>query len=120
MAQLEQAREQAHRTQQALAEVSATATSRDRMVSATVDAQGAVTGLKFHSTRYRSMAAAELSAALLDTIRQAQDEATAQVSQLLQPVMPGGLDLGDALGGHGNLSEMLDAFTHGSLPGQRG
>jgi hypothetical protein len=89
------------------------------MVSATVDARGAVTELKFHTTRYRTMAPAELSAVLVDTIGKAQQEVAAKMEEILGPITPEALEIGDVTSSHPELAEMLEAFGRGALPGQQ-
>ncbi|UUU23654.1 YbaB/EbfC family nucleoid-associated protein [Streptomyces sp. DSM 40750] len=118
--QLDEALDRAGQAQEALTAVSGTATSKDRLVSATVDARGTVTDLKFHTTRYRTMAPSELSALLLDTIGRAQQEVMAQMDEVLGPIAPEDLEIGDVTSGRTELAELLEAFGLGTLPGQRG
>ncbi|QHF95312.1 YbaB/EbfC family DNA-binding protein [Streptomyces sp. NHF165] len=119
LARLQEAREQARAARESLDGISATATARDRLLSVTVDARGIVQDVRFHTTRYRSMAAAELSAAVLETIGRAQEEAAEEMRSALAPVMPDGIDLDAAVEGHSRHDEMLDAFVRGCLPGQQ-
>ena len=118
--QLDEALERADQAQEALTAVSGTATSKDHLVSAMVDARGAVTELKFHTTRYRTMAPSELSAVLLDTIGKAQQEASAHLEEVLGPIGPEDLEIGDVTSGRAELADMLEAFGRGRLPGQQG
>ncbi|MGW3652426.1 YbaB/EbfC family nucleoid-associated protein [Streptomyces sp. NPDC000878] len=116
---MDEALERAGQAQEALREVSGTATSKDRLVSATVDARGSVTELKFHTTRYRAMAPTELSAVLLDTIGRAQREAAAHLEEVLGPVGPEDLEIDDVTSARPELAEMLEAFGLGRIPGQQ-
>ncbi|WP_051814028.1 YbaB/EbfC family nucleoid-associated protein [Kitasatospora sp. MBT63] len=50
----------------------ASATSKDRLVTAVVGAQGQVVSLTFHTTGYRSMAPAELAKAVTDVLNTAR------------------------------------------------
>ncbi|MFD9287626.1 YbaB/EbfC family nucleoid-associated protein [Streptomyces sp. NPDC060030] len=119
---MDEALEQAGQAQAALSEISATATSKDRLVTATVDARGTLTELKFNSSRYRSMAPTELAALLAETISKAQEDVHGQMMETF-----GGFD-GHDLDSVKNLlsdrpeqaelHEMLDAFVNGRLPGQ--
>jgi DNA-binding protein YbaB len=120
--QLDEALAQAGQAREALSELSATATSKDRLVTATVDARGTLTELKFNSSRYRSMAPSELSAVLTETIGRAQREVTSQMMETFGGIDGFDLDsVKDMLSSrpeHAELHEMLDAFTEGRLPGQ--
>lgn len=78
-----------------------------------------MTDLKFHGTRYRTMAPTELSALLLDTITRARQEALGQLDDVLGPVGPEDLEIGDVTSGRTDLAELLEAFGLGTLPGQR-
>ncbi|MFE9360581.1 YbaB/EbfC family nucleoid-associated protein [Streptomyces olivaceoviridis] len=101
--------------------ISAMATSKDRLVTATVDARGTLTELKFNSSRYRSMAPSELSAVLTETIAKAQKDVTDQMKDIFGET-DGHLDtVKDILNGSSyqdELHEMLEAFIDGRLPGQ--
>jgi uncharacterized protein YPO0396 len=78
-----------------------TATSTDRAVQATVDAQGRLTALTLKGTAYRNLAPGELADRIRSTVRAAQDAvagaALAAVVDLvpagLRPVLAGKLDL---------------------------
>lgn len=88
--------ERLRRTQRSLSEASASlesadaeAVSRDRMVSARVNARGEVAELRFHTSKYRTMAPAELSAAVLDVIGRAREEMERRVSEAFADLAPG-------------------------------
>ncbi|MFC7742970.1 YbaB/EbfC family nucleoid-associated protein [Nocardiopsis composta] len=88
--------ERLRETQRSLAEASANlesataeAVSRDRTVSAKVNAKGEITELKFHTSKYRTMAPAELSAAVLDVIGRARAEMEQQVADAFGSLAPG-------------------------------
>jgi DNA-binding protein YbaB len=82
-----------------LQELSASATSPQRLVTATVGAQGEVTALKFHSDGYRSMAQSELEHVLLDTIKRARRHVMDQMKDLVGPLAPVGASIDDILEG---------------------
>ncbi|MET7685127.1 YbaB/EbfC family nucleoid-associated protein [Streptomyces sp. NPDC005423] len=69
-----------------LREASVTVTSKDRSVEVTVGAQGDVRNLRFHDGTYRSMAPAQLSAVLLETIGQARARMARQVTDTYRPI----------------------------------
>jgi YbaB/EbfC DNA-binding family protein len=56
--------------------VSGTAVSKDRMITAAVDAQGRLVELRLDGDRYRRLAPAELTARIVETVRAAQDDAS--------------------------------------------
>jgi DNA-binding protein YbaB len=90
----------------------ATATSNDHMVSVTVDSRGDIAELKFHTTRYRSMAPAELAAAVTGVIAEARAQMAELVAETLAPLAPRGLSPADRLpGGNGELERMRDELA---------
>ena len=64
------------------------------MVSATVDSRGVLVGLKFNTTRYRTMAPAQLAAAITEVVEQANAEMSAAVNEIMAPLR----DIGNARG----------------------
>jgi DNA-binding protein YbaB len=80
-------------------ELSASATSPQRLLTATVGAQGEVTALKFHSDGYRSMAQSELEHVLLETIKRARQQVMDQMKELANPLAPAGVSIDDVLEG---------------------
>lgn len=83
-------------TQQRLAQASANlesataeAVSKDRMVSATVNARGEIAELRFHTDKYRSMAPAELASAVKDVVERARRDVAQQVSDAMGGLAPG-------------------------------
>jgi YbaB/EbfC DNA-binding family len=69
------------------------ATSKDRMVTATVDSRGRLTDLKLVGTRYRQLAAAELTTRIVETIRAAQEDAARASAAALGGLLPDGLGM---------------------------
>ncbi|MFE2413408.1 YbaB/EbfC family nucleoid-associated protein [Kitasatospora sp. NPDC059408] len=82
-------------------------TSKDRMITAVLGAQGEVVSLTFHTTAYRSMAPAQLSAALTDVLNRARADMGAKVTEslgtfeglgeMLRTSMTGGTELDELL-----------------------
>ncbi|MFJ3671524.1 YbaB/EbfC family nucleoid-associated protein [Streptomyces sp. NPDC090106] len=72
--------------EQRLREATVTVTSRDRSVEVTVGAQGDLKALRFHDGRYRSMAPAQLSAVVMETIGQARARMSRQVVETYRPI----------------------------------
>ncbi|MFF4380816.1 YbaB/EbfC family nucleoid-associated protein [Kitasatospora sp. NPDC001547] len=77
----------------------ASATSKDRMVTATVGAQGQVVSLVFHTTAYRTMAPAQLGTAIADVLNTARADL--------------GERLAEAMGSFSGLGETLRASMTG-------
>lgn len=75
-----------------LGEVSATTTSKDRLISATVDAQGVISGLKLTGQSWREMSAKELTSKIIDVVTQAQEDARQRSAELLAGLSPAGID----------------------------
>ncbi|MFF3503124.1 YbaB/EbfC family nucleoid-associated protein [Streptomyces sp. NPDC003247] len=69
-----------------LREASVTVTSKDRSVEVTVGAQGELRALRFQDGKYRSMAPAQLSAVLMETIGRARARMARQVVDTYRPI----------------------------------
>jgi DNA-binding protein YbaB len=82
-------------------------TSKDRMVTVTVDSQGQLVDLKISGTRYRQIAPAELTARILETAKQAQELARSKTMEAFSEMLPPGL--AEAMKGGFNLDGMIDA-----------
>ncbi|MDE3721918.1 YbaB/EbfC family nucleoid-associated protein [Nocardiopsis sp. N85] len=85
------------------------ATARNRLVTATVDATGVLTGLVFHTDAYRGMAAAELSATLVEVIDRAQRRMADRVARAYDVFAPEGVDTAAVLRGEMDVDEALRA-----------
>lgn len=90
-----------------LAESSMTVTAKNRAVSVTVDGQGDLMELKFPTNAYRTMAPAELSSLLVETIRTAREQARESTSELLQTFLPGGISSYDMLNNPIDFEEIM-------------
>jgi hypothetical protein len=104
----EQARIQA--ATEHMSSISGSAVSKDRVVTATVDSQGRLVDLKLAGTRYRKLAPAELTASIVATVRQAQDDAARAAATALSGLLPEGLGL--PVGGELDLDAMFDAAVN--------
>jgi len=107
MVQLRERREAMARIQRDLAEARFTADSKNRAVSVTVDSRGEPVDIKFRTSSYRSMAPAELSQLLLETIAVARDEAKTAAVAAFGPLLPPGTPLADLMSGQLNFEEMM-------------
>ncbi|AUY52733.1 YbaB/EbfC family nucleoid-associated protein [Streptomyces sp. CB01881] len=94
-------------TAKELEAATASATSKDRMVTAVVGAQGQVVSLTFHTSAYRSMAPAELGRVLTEVLNTARADigerviegmsAFSGLGEMLRSSMTGGTELDDLL-----------------------
>ncbi|MFF7634569.1 YbaB/EbfC family nucleoid-associated protein [Kitasatospora sp. NPDC008050] len=85
----------------------ASITSKDRMVTAVVGAQGQVVSLTFHTTAYRSMAPAELSKVLTDVLNEARADMGAKVTESMRSFQGLGEMLRNSMTGGTELDELL-------------
>ncbi|MET9921977.1 YbaB/EbfC family nucleoid-associated protein [Streptomyces sp. NPDC059605] len=107
MAGLAEQTRKIQQVQEELATASASATSKDRMVTASVNAHGEVLSFKFHTEGYRTMPAAQLAEVLKTTVNAARLEMNNKVSGSVRPLMGTQDDLAKGLFGGGELDELL-------------
>ncbi|CAL9378577.1 hypothetical protein SUDANB121_01018 [Nocardiopsis dassonvillei] len=81
--------------------------AKNRLVAATVDGTGRLTELKFHTDGYRSMAPAELSAAIVEVVGRAQRQMAARVARVYEAFTPEGVDPQAAMRGDLDPEETL-------------
>jgi DNA-binding protein YbaB len=96
-------------TTKAIAEAETSTSSRDRLIEATVDGQGRLTGLKITGRRFRELSAAELAAKIVETVRAAQDEQTTKTATALARFAPPGVDLAAMIDGSASPADLLAA-----------
>lgn len=89
--------------------VEATATSEDRLVEASVDGQGRLTGVRLAGRRWRELAPKELCARIVEVVNRAQDKAAAETAALAGGLMPQGMDLAALRGPGPDLEAMFAA-----------
>ncbi|MFF7758964.1 YbaB/EbfC family nucleoid-associated protein [Streptomyces griseorubiginosus] len=85
MAELDATRAAVARAEAELAEAAVTVRSKDRSVEVTVGPQGELTGLRFLEDRYRTMAAGQLAASVLEAAAEARGLMARQVMDLFEP-----------------------------------
>jgi DNA-binding protein YbaB len=91
-----------------LKEVKTKVTSKDGMITVTLDSRGGLSAIAFNTAKFRRMAPAELGDALVQVIRQAQTQAREQVMSAYRPFLPSGLGLDDLLSGKGDFNRIFD------------
>lgn len=114
-AMLTNLREQRERMAEAAKEmraVTASATTKDRMIKATVDSRGRLTELAFSGNRWRDLAPKEFAAKVVDVITRAQDKSMKAVTGLAAGVAPEGIDIAQILENGPDLSDMLADITN--------
>jgi DNA-binding protein YbaB len=114
---LQQAEERLRQTEQRLAmmrkkveETRVTARSADNLITAVVDGQGELVSITFTTAKWRRMAPAELSAALVKTVNQAREDSRAELMRLYSGIMPERLLPPGAAEGRTSLREMFDGL----------
>lgn len=76
-----------------LNDVTASATTKDRTVKATVDGQGRLVELAIQGQKWREMAPKELCAKIVEVVTEAQLQASAASVGLMAGLVPAGVDL---------------------------
>ncbi len=107
LAEIQKQRENLARLQQGAPEISGSARSKRRQVSATVDAKGELIELTFHGTGYRSLAPAELATIIVDTVRDAREEAHRQLWDIVGDNFPNGTQFVDVINGDYDWTDSL-------------
>jgi Zn-dependent protease with chaperone function len=105
--------------QQALSSSTESATAKDRSITVVVGAQGEVTAIRFHTERYREMAADELSAALVDLISRARTRMSERVAAAFAPLAGVGEALRSSMVGGTELDGLLDRMRAAGAPARR-
>ncbi|WP_223199512.1 YbaB/EbfC family nucleoid-associated protein [Solihabitans fulvus] len=103
LADYRRGREQLAAVQRTLASITASATSADGLVTATVGAQGTLTGLVLHETAYQRHRPAELAELVVRTTAVAAATAAERANQVIGAVLPADADPAAVLGGRADL-----------------
>jgi DNA-binding protein YbaB len=83
-------------------------TSKDGMVTVTLDGRSELTSIAFNTAKFRRMAPAELSAVLVETINRARSEGRARVIGAYRSMFPNGMDLDAIMTGKFSADTMFD------------
>jgi len=118
LAELRSAQERINDAVAKAQEVTATAATKDKVVSATVDGHGRLTGVTFRGSRWRDLAPKELGARIVEAVTQAQDEAAATTAELMSGLVPNQPDLAQFRDLGPQLDAMFDAAV-ADEPGER-
>ncbi|OXM52248.1 hypothetical protein CFP75_10985 [Amycolatopsis alba DSM 44262] len=93
-----------------LASRTSSATSMDRMVTVTMNAQNSVVGLKFNTTKYRSMPPEQLARTLLDVLETARLQMANTAVEVFGPLMDQRDDLRAAMTGGTEVDKAFSAL----------
>jgi DNA-binding protein YbaB len=111
----QQALDELRRTQQQLRTVrselqdkATKVTSKDGMVTVTLDGRSEIAGIAFNTAKFRRMAPAELGSVLVETISQARAQGRSRVVDAYRSLMPKGMDIDAIMAGKFNLDKMFD------------
>ncbi|GAA3211209.1 YbaB/EbfC family nucleoid-associated protein [Nonomuraea helvata] len=86
--EVNQQTEQLKKMQEKVGELSATASSKDGMVTVTVGPRGEVRTIDFDPRVYRKLSPSELSAVIVQQIERATSEVSAGMKELMEPFVP--------------------------------
>ncbi|MEV4629538.1 YbaB/EbfC family nucleoid-associated protein [Micromonospora sp. NPDC049523] len=92
-----------------------TITSKDRMLSVTINGRGEILKLTFANTRYRQMAPAELASLITETIAAARAETLTQLADVAGDEVLPGISFRDLAGGAVGLDQVVNSFLSASL-----
>lgn len=108
MAAVHEQRDKLMRQQRSLNEITATVRSKRRQVSATVDARGELVELMFHGQSYRHMSPEDLGRLVVQTVREARNDAQTQLWESMGDSLPPGADIDDLVNGRYDWSEAIN------------
>ena len=122
LADLERQKAAVGRLQQDLADAETTIAPKSRAISVTVDGRGELTGVRFPTTAYRTMAPAELGKLITDTIGEAREQARLKAAEIFAEVMPTGVPVLEMLKGpvdYNSVAARIRAAGDETGPGRR-
>ncbi|GJF32999.1 hypothetical protein KNE206_56990 [Kitasatospora sp. NE20-6] len=107
MAAMAEQRTKMEEARRELEKATASATSKDRLITAKVGPQGQVVSLTFHNTGYREMAPVQLGALLTDVLNEARASMGEKVIASMKSFQGLGDILRDSMTGGTDLDELL-------------
>ncbi|MFF1908935.1 YbaB/EbfC family nucleoid-associated protein [Kitasatospora sp. NPDC058218] len=108
MAEMQSELARAEEMQKEMNELTASVTSKDRMVTVKVGSQGQVVSMTFHTNDYREMAPAELAKVLTDSLNEARAAVGEQVAERIGRFDGMGETLRLSMTGGTELDEILE------------
>jgi DNA-binding protein YbaB len=100
MAEYDKARDDLTKMQKTVQATSGKARSKNRMLSVEVDGRGDITELKFHNQTWRTMAPGELCKLIVQTIKEAQENARKEAYSSMSSLLPAGVDVSELVSGN--------------------
>jgi DNA-binding protein YbaB len=83
-------------------------TSKDGMITVTLDGKSELTAIAFNTAKFRRMAPAELSAVLIETINRARSEGRARTVDAFRSMFPSGMDIDAIMAGKFSVDKTFD------------
>jgi DNA-binding protein YbaB len=108
LAELQRTQERLQAARQKLHHNSTKVTSKDGMVTVTLDERGDVASIAFNTPKFRRLAPAELGSVLVETIRRARAESRNAMISAYRPLMPDGLDIEQIMSGKFSADGIFD------------
>jgi DNA-binding protein YbaB len=109
MAELTRTQERLTKLRDTMAAKPFKVTSKDGMVTVTLDQRGDIKDIKFNTVKYRRMAPAELSAALVEVLTKARAEGRAELMKAYKPFLPPGMDIEKMMSGKVDVDGILNS-----------
>jgi DNA-binding protein YbaB len=101
--------------QERMTSASSVVESPDKMVVATFDGRGELVQLKFTTTKYRTMAPAELAATLMDTLKRGRTAAFSKIDEMAgRDVLPG-INFGELAAGKLDVNEVVGTLISSAI-----
>ncbi|MFE0022039.1 YbaB/EbfC family nucleoid-associated protein [Amycolatopsis sp. NPDC059021] len=91
-------------------EATTTVRAKDQSLEMKFDGRGELTDLTFNTSKYRSMAPAELASVIVETLRKGRAESQQKVSELMGTAAVPGLDLDGLTSGKVRPDEMINSL----------
>ena len=107
MAQFTEQRAKLEETQRDLQKVTVSVTPKDHLLTVTMGIAGELKDIKFHRNDYATMAPAELSAILVDTINKAREKAASKAQTAFSELAGFSAGLRDSLAGGPELDDIF-------------
>lgn len=102
--------------QRKIAETTTVVDSRNKMLTVTLDGNGELRDLKFNTTGYRSMAAAELSAVILETLQKARGQSLETMQEVMDDAgVAGNVNVKDLTSEDADFSAVLGKVMEPSM-----
>ncbi|MFI9005899.1 YbaB/EbfC family nucleoid-associated protein [Actinosynnema sp. NPDC053489] len=120
MAMVRDQRAALRRARDEMRAATATATSRDRLVTVVVGAQGELRDVRFNGTGYRELPPAQLAATVVELAGRARAEMAGRVADAFGPLTGGAEFLRRSMTGGTELDEFLAPLDALRMPGATG